>query len=95
MEIQNDFWNQVDKALTLHREHILTNEQRRLIADEEQKAYEANLETIKKIIEEYQENLKLRNFWTELQLDSKGFRFRFNTQGYYGPGGFSSQFFMS
>jgi hypothetical protein len=95
MQISKDFWNKIDDIVERHKEHILTNEQRRLIAEEEQKAYEANLETIKVVIEEYQDELKKRDFWTELQIDSKGFRFRFNTNGYYGPGGFSSQFHIA
>lgn len=95
MQIQKDFWGKVDKIIARHKEHILSDDQRRLIAKEEQKAYEKNLDTIKSIISEFEKGLKERGFWTELQIDANGFRFRFNTSGYYGPGGFSSQYHMA
>ncbi|MDD2674669.1 MAG: hypothetical protein PHF81_07290 [Flavobacterium sp.] len=94
MNINNKFWNNLDNVVQRHNEHILSDEQRKLIADEEQKAYEANIEKIKEIIEEVDNELKERGFWTETYVDKKGFRFRFNKSGYYGPGGFSSQYHM-
>ena len=92
MNIDKDFWDKLDIIVQRHNEHILSNEQRQLIADEEQKAYEANMEVIKELIEAFEKELKARNFWTEIYIDKKGFRFRFNKSGYYGPGGFSSQY---
>ena len=92
MNIDNDFWDNLDKVVKRHDEHILSDEQRRLIADEEQKAYESNIEKIKEVIEEVEKGLKVRGFWTEVYIDKRGFRFRFNKSGYYGPGGFSSQY---
>ncbi|MHA4844522.1 hypothetical protein ACX0G7_10180 [Flavitalea antarctica] len=95
MQIQKDFWENLDKTIERHKEHILSDYQRRLIAEEEQKAYEKNLDKIKSIISEFESRLKERGFWTEIQIDAKGFRFRFNTSGYYGPGGFSSQYHVA
>ena len=95
MQINKDFWDKVDKTVERHREYILSDTQRQLIADEEQKAFEKNLDDIKEVISEFESGLKERLFWTELQIDTKGFRFRFNIRGYYGPGGFSSQYHMA
>ncbi len=95
MYIKEFFWENLDKIKERHNEHILSDAQRRLIAEEEQKAYEKNIETIKSIITEFETGLKKRGFWTELQIDCKGFRFRFKINGYYGPGGFSSQYHIA
>lgn len=95
MQIQKDFWEKLDRIVARHKEHILSDDQRRLIGEEEQKAYEKNLDTIKGIIAEFDKGLKERSFWTELQIDAKGFRFRFNISGYYGPGGFSSSYHIA
>lgn len=95
MQIHKDFWEKLDKTVARHKEHILSEDQRRLIAEEEQKAYEKNLDTIKRIISEFDNGLKERGFWTKLQIDTKRFRFRFNASGYYGPGGFSSQYHIA
>lgn len=95
MQSKKSFWDKVDKILERHKEHILTSEQRKMIASEEQKAYEANLEQIREVIQEYEKELQDRGFWTELKIDPQRFWFRFNTNGYYGPGGFSSQYHIA
>lgn len=64
-----------------------------MLASEEQKAYETNTETIKEIVEEFNNKLKERGFWTETFIDRKDFRF--NKSDYYGPLGFSSQYHMA
>lgn len=94
MNINNEFWDNLDDVVHKHNEHILSDEQRKFIANEEQKAYEANIESIREVIEEVENKLKERGFWTETTIDQKDFRFRFNKSGYYGPGGFSSQYHM-
>lgn len=95
MNIKNEFWNNLDNITQIHNEHILSSEQRKLIAEEEQKAYEANIEKIKEVIEEVENKLKKRGFWTEMYIAEQGFRFRFSKSGYYGPGGFSSQYHIA
>ncbi|PJJ09155.1 hypothetical protein CLU83_2484 [Flavobacterium sp. 1] len=95
MENNNDYWKQIDDTISIHDEYILSKEQRKHIATEEQNAYEKNIDSIKEIIEQFESELKARGFWTELQIDTKGFRFRFSLKGYYGPGGFSSQYHIS
>ncbi|MBD0724464.1 hypothetical protein B6A10_04660 [Flavobacterium sp. L1I52] len=92
---RQDFWSNIDNVLKIHEEHILSNDQRKFIHEEEQKAYETNINSIQEIIDEFESKLKERNFWTEKQIDKKGFRFRFNKTGYYGPRGFSSQFHIA
>ena len=89
------FWSEIDKTLELHSEYILSDEQRKLIADEEQKSYEKNIEIIEQITTEFDNELKKRNFWTELIINKEGFRYRYSYKGYYGPGGFSSQFHIA
>ena len=39
--------------------------------------------------------LKALGFWVENNVTEQGTRFRFSLQGYYGPGGFSTQFHIS
>ena len=95
MKTRKEFWGNVDKTIERHNEFILSKEQRQLIANEEQKAYENNIVVITTIIQEIEQELKTRGFWTELQISKEGFRFRFNTNGYYGPGGFSSQYHIT
>jgi len=95
MKTRKEFWSNVDKTIERHNEFILSKEQRQLIANEEQKAYENNIAVITTIMQEIEQELKTRGFWTELQISTTGFRFRFNTNGYYGPGGFSSQYHIA
>lgn len=40
MNIDDEFWNNLDNIVKIHNGYILSNEQIKLIADEEQKAYE-------------------------------------------------------
>ena len=90
-----DFWSTVDEALEISKTYRLTEDERKHIGKEEQTSYEANLKSLSEILEEYKTNLEERGFWTELILDKGGLRFRYNLQGYYGPGGFSSQFHIA
>jgi hypothetical protein len=61
----------------------------------EQAAYERNLPEIDAILQEYERKLSEMGFWTERIVTSQGMRFRYNIAGYYGPGGFSSQFHIA
>lgn len=61
----------------------------------EQAAYEVNLEEITAILEEYRQRLSERGFWTECSVNKEGMRFSYSMPGFYGPGGFSSQFHIA
>ena len=93
--MHNDFWNGIDKIIELHNEQILSESERQLIAQEEQKAFESNAPIIEAITNEFEQELKSRGFWTEFYMAKNGFKFRFTKHGYYGPGGFSSQFHIA
>lgn len=90
MNEMKKFWNDVDEHLDSHSEFILSNDELNKIRGIEQSAYEANIDTIKTILLEFQGELETRDFWTEHIIDKKGLKFRFNKHGYYGPGGCSS-----
>ncbi len=90
-----DFWSCVDIALEISRTYRLTEEERKHIAKEEQAAYEANLTNMSEILEEFKIKLEKIGFWTECSVKKEGLRFRYSFPGYYGPGGFSSQFHVA
>ena len=87
-----EFWPKIDRALEVSSTYRLTPKEREHIANEEQAAYEKNIEEITRILREYEAELNRRGFCTECQLNKNGLRFRYSLGGYYGPGGFSSQF---
>jgi len=84
-------WNEVDRLLKVAAPFILTEEERKRVAAIEQEAFERNLARIRELLEVHQSNLTKRGFWTELQADNNGLRFRYSLHGFYGPGGFNSQ----
>jgi len=88
-------WTDVDRILKVASVFILTDEERESFALVEQSAYDSNIPRIQEILKEHEGNLKTRGFWTELQIENKGLRFRYSYPGFYGPGGFSSQFHVS
>jgi hypothetical protein len=90
-----DFWTKADQALAISKRYRLSEEERKLVANAEQVAYEANLEKISLILEEYRKGLSERGFWTECLPRKEGMRFRYSMPGFYGPGGFSSQFHIA
>ncbi|MDV3636991.1 hypothetical protein CMU84_17745 [Elizabethkingia anophelis] len=92
MQKQDFFWSQLDDKLREHQEYILTTAQRQIIVEEEKKAYEINLDSIKTIIIEFEKGLKERGFWTVFEITEEAFMFKFNKIGYYGPGGVSPQY---
>ena len=87
-----DFWSVIDKALEVSSTYRLTAQEREHIAKEEQACYENNIDAITRILKKYDTELQRRGFWTECQIRQDGLRFRYSLGGYYGPGGFSSQF---
>ncbi|WP_343607720.1 hypothetical protein [Chryseobacterium oranimense] len=74
MNIDDEFWNNLDNIVKIHNGYILSNEQIKLIADEEQKAYESNIEEIKEVIEEIENKLKDKGFWTEKTCGKRTFK---------------------
>lgn len=90
-----DFWKKVTQALDASSPYRLTQEERAYISKEEQAAYECNLPKIDAIMQEYDKKLSDMSFWTERIVAIQGMRFRYNIDGYYGPGGFSSQFHIA
>lgn len=88
--MDEEYWNSVDQRLELQRNYILTDEERWRILDEEVEAYKVNLPVIQRIMNDHKAQLERRGFTTELQCDEKAILFRYNKNGYYGPGGFRS-----
>ncbi len=88
-------WQDVNRILEVASVFILTDEERKRFALVEQDAYDSNIPRIQEILKEHEGNLQARGFWTELQIENKGFRFRYSYPGFYGPGGFSSQFHVA
>ena len=84
-------WKEIDRMLKVVEPFILTEDERKNVAAIEQEAYEKNLPRIQELLAEHQSKLQKRKFWTELQADAKGLRFRYTLHGFYGPGGFNSQ----
>ncbi len=95
MKNLDDFWQTIDETLILHSNYILTDDERIMIAKKEQEAYQANIPKMKEALNYFKEKLSERGFWTELQIDEKGLRFRYSKPGYYGPGGFASQYHIA
>lgn len=86
------FWEKVEEKIRQQETYILTGEERKSIAEAEQRAYEEHVETIRQIIEEFEERLKERGFSTSLHLNTNGFKFTYSKTGYYGPAGFRTDF---
>lgn len=86
------FWKHVDQIIAQQQQYILSNEERQKIQEEEQKAYEANLQSIQEISEEFASCLSARGFTTKVQITQQGFLFTYAKSGYYGPTGFKSNF---
>lgn len=84
-------WKEIDRRLKIATPFILTEDERKRVASIEQEAYERNLPRIQELLEVHQSKLQERKFWTELQAEKKGLRFRYALHGFYGPGGFNSQ----
>ena len=93
--MSHDFWEEIDRVVNASREFMLTEEEVKLMAKEEQQSYEANLESIEKTLENIRSELESRGFWVEKSVSASGLRFRFSLRGYYGPGGVSSQFHIA
>lgn len=90
-----DFLAELDTALAVSKQYRLTREEKAFIAKEEQGAYKSKLDEITTILKEYEDELSQRGFWTESNIQKNGLRFRYSLDGYYGPGGFSSQFHIA
>lgn len=84
-------WTEIDRILKVAAPFLLTEDERKRVAAIEQEAYEKNLPRILELLEAHQSKLQGRKFWTELQADTKGLRFRYALHEFYGPGGFNSQ----
>ncbi len=93
--VDESFWERVDKALEVSSSCRLAEDEREYIAKEEQSSYENNLGKIREILELIKIELERRGFWTECLANKNGLRFRYSLPGYYGPGGFSSQFHVA
>ncbi len=89
------YWDEIDRILKIASPFILTEDERQHIARLEQSAYESNMERIRKILEVHKLGLEQRQFWTELTITNSGLRFRYSYPGFYGPGGFSSQYHIA
>jgi hypothetical protein len=61
----------------------------------EQQAFDSHLPQVRALLGSHEAELQRRGFWTELTAESKGLRFRYSKTGFYGPGGFSSQFHVA
>lgn len=85
-------WDDVDRRLKVAGAFVLTDDERNEVAGREQAAFEVNLPKIREVLEEHEQELRRRGFWTELQAEPKGLSCRYSLPGFYGPGGFSSQF---
>ncbi|BER96749.1 hypothetical protein ACT5DV_003598 [Vibrio cholerae] len=88
-------WENIEKLVLASKDFILTEEERQLIVKEEQQAYVTNMPAIIEVLNMAQLKLKALGFWVENNVTEQGTRFRFSLQGYYGPGGFSTQFHIS
>ncbi|TXX99440.1 hypothetical protein [Vibrio mimicus] len=88
-------WNNIEKLVLASKDFILTEEERQLIVKEEQQAYVTNMPEIIEVLNMAELKLKALGFWVENNVTEQGARFRFSLQGYYGPGGFSTQFHIS
>ncbi|EGR4126244.1 TPA: hypothetical protein RI762_003597 [Vibrio cholerae] len=88
-------WKNIEKLVLASKDFILTEEERQLIVKEEQQAYVTNMPAIIEVLNMAQLKLKALGFWVENSVTEQGTRFRFSLQGYYGPGGFSTQFHIS
>ena len=88
-------WNKIEELVETSREFVLTEKERKMISIAEQKAFEDNVPTIKKHLDEVEHKLKNLGFWVENNLTNDGMRFRFSLEDYYGPGGISSTFHIS
>ncbi|OMO21235.1 hypothetical protein [Vibrio lentus] len=88
-------WNKIEELVLASKDFILTDAERKLIVGEEQQAYERNMPVIVEILDMTESKLEKLGFWVENMVTKEGARFRFSLQGYYGPGGFSSQYHIS
>ncbi len=88
-------WDNVKQLVDASKDFILTDEERNLMLKAEQNAYERNLIEIKEVLGLAEKRLNGLGFWVENQVTDKGMRFRFSLAGYYGPGGFSTQYHIS
>ncbi|WP_197485243.1 MULTISPECIES: hypothetical protein [unclassified Vibrio] len=88
-------WNKVKQLVDASKDFILTDEERNLMLKAEQNAYERNLIEIKEVLELAGKRLNGLGFWVENKVSNEGLRFRFSLAGYYGPGGFSTQYHIS
>ncbi|MBL4831263.1 MAG: hypothetical protein JKY55_15425 [Aliivibrio sp.] len=88
-------WEEIELLVGASQEFVLTDDERKMVADAEQSAFESNYEAIKIILDKTEQKITTLGFWVENVLSKEGLRFRFNFPGYYGPGGISSQFHIS
>jgi hypothetical protein len=88
-------WAEIDRRLAVAAPFILTDEERQRVRRVEQAAFDANLPQIRAFLEAHAAELQRRDFWTELQAEPTGLRFRYSYPGFYGPGGFASQFHVA
>lgn len=88
-------WERIKHLVTASKDFILTNEERQLISEDEQQAFESNIPEINEILGNAEVKLKELGFWVENNISKEGMRFRFSLHGYYGPGGFSTQYHIS
>ena len=85
-------WTEFDRRLRIASPFILTDDERKGVASVEQAAYERNLSTLRRVLEDHQAEMQKRSFWTELIVEHDKFSFRYSLPGFYGPGGFRSMF---
>ncbi|EDL51363.1 hypothetical protein VSAK1_25390 [Vibrio mediterranei AK1] len=88
-------WKNIEELVLASKDFILTEEERQLIVKEEQQAYVTNVPEVIEVLNMAELKLKALGFWVENNVTEQGARFRFSLQGYYGPGGFSTQFHIS
>lgn len=91
MTMNEEYWKSVENRIQQQERFILTDDERQKIQEQERKAYETNIDSIRTIIVDFQHKLIERSFDTNLKLDSSGFMFRYSKVGYFGPAGFKAQ----
>jgi len=90
-----NIWEEIDSLVKASKDFVLTDDERKMVAEAEQSAFENNYESMKSVLDAIEKQLSALGFWVENNLSKEGLRFRFSLAGYYGPGGVSSQFHIS
>ncbi len=94
-KVPETVWREIDCLIDVATAFILSDEEFEETKNAEQLAYDSNLPTIRQILGSHEAELKKRGFRPKLVISSKGLRFSYCYPGFYGPGGFTSQFHVA